>query len=258
MDLVTAAVLVVGAALVLMFGRAQLARSFILPLVVLLLTFLALPHGMGPGTLVDIRVPAALLFILIAASRVSFRRLVVARAFAGLVGALLLVKIAGLSWSWLAFDTLVGQYIAAFDRLAPESTLFVARQAVPRSWAQRMYVDRVREPPHVASLAALREDVFVPSLFAAPGAQPIELQPRFARMNAYQGFWAVEVGTEEPLDEAVDTFIGLQREASPSKAAYLLLFDRATPPLAPPDDARLIAAGPGFRLFEIYTPPGRG
>jgi hypothetical protein len=117
-----------------------------------------------------------------------------------------------------------------------------------------MYVDRLRTPAHIASLAALRTDVFVPSLYAAPGEQPIEVRPHYAALKAYQGQQAIDVDSGTDLATTVRTMVRLQREASPARPAYLLLLDRASPPLPLPDDVQPVAAGDGFRLLEIYRP----
>ena len=257
-DLVTAAGLAIASALVLLFGRVQVARAAWLAMAFLILAFFLLPHAMNWVGLVDVRVPMALLFFVIAALRVELTRIAAARALVAVLVVLLAIRVSATGHQWVQFDRLVDAHLRAFEALAPESTLFTARQPLPHSWARRMYVDRLAYPPHIGALANVERPILSTSGFLKEGHQPIELQARFRPLKAHQKEGPVDVAGGAGLCEFVARMAELQHAAAPQRSAYLLLQDRGQPPLDLPTALDVVADGPGFRLIRIYRPGESG
>ena len=254
LDLVTAAGLAIAAVLILLFGRVRLARAAWLALTSLILAFLLLPHAMNWVGLVDVRVPMALLFFVIAALRVELTRRAATQVFIVALLAVFAVRVSATGYQWVQFDRLVGAYLRAFEALAPESTLFTARQALPHSWARRIYVDRLTYPPQVGALASVERPILSTTGFIEEGHQPIRLRDRFGPLKAYQDEAPMDVADEAGLLEIVAETAELQRSAAPERSAYLLLVDRGLPELQLPAHVEVIADGPGFRLIRTYRP----
>ena len=256
MDVATLAGLGIAAAIVLRYGRIRIAGEFGLALGLLVLAFLALPHAMNWVGLVDVRVPAALLFAFIAALRIEFRSLRAAWALAFVFAAIFIARVGISAVQWAQFDELSDAYRTALAAMKPESTLFLVKQSVPHSWARRIYVDRVLYPGH-AALAVLEQPIFYTAGFIERGQQPIEVRERFGPLKDYQRDGGISVADEGELRRVVDHVAELQRGADPSESAYLLLVDRGVRPLDLPKDLGVVAAGPGFRLLEVYDPGDR-
>lgn len=252
-DVATIVGLGIAAMIILCYGRIRLAGQFGLGLVLLVLAFLTLPHAMNWVGLVDVRVPAALLFVFVAALRIEFRNRRAAWALAGIFAAIFVARVGISAAQWARFDELADAYRTALAAMTPESSLFVAEQAVPHSWARRMYVDRVLYPKHGA-LALLDQPIFYAAGFIERGQQPIEVRERFRPLKEYQREGGIPVADAAELRQVVAHLVELQRAADPSERAYLLLVDRGLSPLSLPEGIDVVASGPGFRLLVIYDP----
>ncbi len=243
----------VGAAVVLIRrANIEISEKFIGALIGLVIALVVAPRTVqhpGPA-FVDIRVPLALVFTSIAATRVTFRSPLVAQRAAAIFGAYLVLKIAVISASALEYREVVHGYLAAFNRLERGSTLFAARQQLDDSFLRRFYVDRILSPRHADAFAVIRREVFVPGVFATPGGQPIQVRPRFQPLKVAQGDEPVEVRDASALAGFISEVERLQRSVAPGKAAYLLMQDRGEV-MALPASAEVVATGPGFRLAKI-------
>ncbi len=251
-DLITLVLLTIGAIMVVRSAKVELASQFIGPLIGLAVLFLMAPLTVtrpGPAY-VDVRIPMAALFVLIAATRITFKSDQTARLAAGVFAVYLLIKIAVLSVAAAQYRQLVHEHFAAFERIEPQSTLFAVRQRVDDTWFRRFYIDRLVSPRHIDALAAMQRDVFVPALYTVPGGQPIRVRAKFRALKKAQGDQPVEVRNERELAQTLADFAQLQRAASPHRSAYVLMQDRAAP-LAFPPGVEEIASGPGFRLVRI-------
>jgi hypothetical protein len=255
-DLATLVGLATATGIVLRYARVRIASQFGLALALLVVAFLALPHAMNWVGLVDVRVPAALLFVFIAALRIEFRSRRAAWALAVVLAGIFIARVGLSAVQWAQFDEVADAYRTALAAMKPASSLFVAERSLPQSWAQRMYVDRVRYPKHGA-LAVLEQPVFYSSGFIERGQQPIEVRERFRPLKDYQQEGSIKVADERELRQVIAHLADLQRAAAPSEGAYLLLVDRDLPPLRLPEGIGVVAGGPGFRLLQVYDPGGR-
>jgi hypothetical protein len=253
-DLMTIALFVAAAYIALRRTKLEFSHRFVGAFIGLAVAFLLAPRAVqhpGPAY-VDIRVPIALLFTAIAATRVTFSSLTLARGAAWSFGGFLLIKVAMLSIAAADHKQLMQRYLTAYDELQPQSTLFAARQRLDDTWFRRFYVDRLASPHHAYAYAVIRRNVFVPAIYTVPGGQPIRVRDKFQALKAAQGDEPVEVRDASDLTRVIAQFVTLQRETAPGKAAYLLIQDRAVPiPL--PTSIQVVATGPGFRLAKIVS-----
>jgi len=252
-DALSAVMLVMAAALVALFGHVAVARRSGLTLIALFAAFLALPAGtLDGGTAnIDTRTPMALLFFLIAATRVTFRIHAVTTSASILFACYLVAKIVLLGIDAAEHRRLVDEYLAAYDRMASNSTLFVVRNEVQYSWRRKMYQDRIHAPTHIAALAAVRRGVFVPSVYATPGSQPLTVRPRYLPYKNFQMNDPIGVRDSVHMNTLVGEIFALRRQSSDAGPVYLLIQDRGGDRLALPSSAKLVAEGTGFRLVQL-------
>src|SRR4051812_37805045 len=251
-DVLTIVLFVTASVIAFRWAKIEFSTRFVGAFIGLTVAFLLAPRAVqhpGPAY-VDVRVPIALMFTAIAATRVTFSSLALARGAVWTFAGYLAVKVAVLSVAALEHKQLVQRYLAAYSHMENHSTLFAARERLDDTWFRRFYSDRLASPTHVYALAAIRRDIFVPAIYTVPGGQPIKVRERFQPLKAAQGDEPVEVRDASDLARLISKFTTLQRDTAPGKSAYLLIQDRATQ-LALPASSQVVAAGAGFRLVKI-------
>jgi hypothetical protein len=139
---------------------------------VVLVAYLLLPSQMLSGSGVDRRLPLAFFLLLIAstAPRALPRRAALTIGLA--VAVIFAARMAVIEKVWLDASSIYAADIAAIDTLPEGAKLAVA------------YPDRETNAGgipelHVATLAAMRREAFVPTLFAYASQQPIALRPPY-------------------------------------------------------------------------------
>jgi hypothetical protein len=251
------------------------------PLAACVLLFLAFPFAHAGVTYLDTRMPAAIAFLAVATLDVTRRPGRPARLVLACFAALVLLRVGVVTAQTLQFGRVVHGYERAFDRLPAGATLLIGREdhasdpaddvATSRpahdgspadlrtkgkekgsryltvsSIVAKLDKRRLRQPPHVDALASIGREVFVPSLFAKAGVQPLVVDPRFAALKALQGDSALRIDTTAQLAALEARLAG---QASGAGPLYLLLQEaghRGLPSLA---GAEVAAAGEGFRLL---------
>ena len=149
--------------------------------------YLLLPSQIYGGFGTDHRLPVAFFLLLIAASAPRFPSPRIAAAV-GIAAALVLVaRLAAIEHTWRAADRVYSADLVGIDALPRGSKLAIAHPA------DLFHVAPVPEV-HLPVLAIPRRWVFVPSLFATAGQQPVALKPAFAALAAAtqpQRLWAL-------------------------------------------------------------------
>jgi hypothetical protein len=204
----------------------RIAPAVALPLLLLLLAQLAMPNRMFGGAGVDHRMPLVLALLLVAGSDVALRTARQKLIACG-IALLFVLRIGIVASVWLADDRIYHPIVAALAELPRGSRLAVALPPNSVNLAQR-------RPPvtHLANLAIVEADAFVPLLFDFPGQQPVAMRPAYAalaRRAAPEDFWAVLVAGAPDTDGKVAAAL----------AGYddILLLDSA--PFTMPADSRL-------------------
>jgi hypothetical protein len=171
--------------LVVLFGIAAARRKLALspvmaiPLIVLCAAQLAMPNRILGAAGVDHRMPLVLALVLIGASSVALADRRRQNAILAAFGVLFLVRMSVITVTWIEQDRTLAPMVAALEHLPPGSRVAVANNS------SLVHVSR-RDPPllHLAALAVVGADAFVPTLFAEPGQQPLALTPDYAALAA--------------------------------------------------------------------------
>jgi hypothetical protein len=233
-------------ALGLAFQRrwVRLEPSMALPLLLLALVYVAMPSQLATASGADHRIPLLLALVLVASSRWTAPEPGLRRLFLGGALLLFLLRLGVVGASWEASDRSYARLLPALDALPIGARLAVAYPS-----------DAINSQPtplvHFPTLAIVRRDAFVPTLFAFPTQQPVALAPRYRALAdrlSPERLWSAFVGGGPPLDPG--------ERAALQHYEYLVFVDRSpfTVPVAPP----LVPgfAAPRFALFRIAAGDG--
>jgi len=187
-------------ALIFLFARrwVRLAPAITVPLTLLFVTYLAMPSQLATASGADHRIPLLLGLVLVAGSdwavpRAGARRLVLIAALA-----LFAARIGVVTAAWRDSDRLYASLLPALDELPTGSRVAVAYP--PEA------LNSEKTPlAHFPTLAIVRRDAFVPTLFAFSTQQPVALRPEYRALAdrlAPERLWAGLVAAAPPLDEA--------------------------------------------------------
>lgn len=177
-------------------GRLRLGPRLGWAAALVFAAYLLMPSQIFGGSGADHRLPAALFLLLVAGSAPRFPSRRTAVAIGAAAVALLTLRIAAIEQVWRRADRVYAADLAAIDALPRGARLALA------------YPDAVHVVPvpqlHLAALAVVRRNAFVPTLFAVPGQQPIALRPRWAALAAATQppmLWAAFVAGERTAQE---------------------------------------------------------
>ena len=167
----------VGVALVR--RRVILLPEMFLPLCVIALAAMAMPHTIGTTAVVDIRMP--IVFVLLAIGSTDCREVsrgwVIPVALA--LSILFVVRMAFITQDWRETDRHYQQFKQSLDRL-PEGTRLLSAIKLSSFDHWSPAEGQIPEPMPLVNLSCwgiIRRSAFVSNLFAAPGQQPVRLRP---------------------------------------------------------------------------------
>jgi hypothetical protein len=181
------------------FARVlTVSRAMVASLLLLCMAQLAMPNRLFGGTGVDHRMPLILALLLVGASSVALADRRRQNVLAALLALLFVARMGVVTVSWIGFDRAYAPLVAALAALPPGSLLAVA--SPPAS----IHVSAEEGPmTHVASLAVIGADAFVPTLFVFPGQQPLSFREPYAalaRSASAEDFWSLII--DGKADEA--------------------------------------------------------
>jgi hypothetical protein len=219
----------------------------------LLVTFVVMPYGLFGSLYADARLPIAILFVMIAS--VDLRRLPSRTLAVGISLALVLLvaREAAIAREWHAEAPVIEAYRKAFDVLPAGCTLYAAAaEPFPKlAYASAEELARWHPPlKHLASLASLGHDVFVPSTWADPFKQPIAVLPQHLAAKQLQGDNPFHTPTADELADVVARIRAL-RGAGAIAPEFLLLLRPDALAGTPPPGLVAVAHGGTFTIFRI-------
>lgn len=254
-DLVSVGTVVACLGILVGRGRLIVARPMVLPVILLVLCFLAMPHELFGGWGADTRIPLVIVFVLIACVRPVLRDRRWGAVFVAVLGGALLLQSALRSYDWLSYDAVIGEFRTAFRTLPANSVLLIASETDVPSFQD---IDlRLWQPPlpHVASLAVLEgRDIFVPDTFAHPGQQPITVTAPYGAIYHYQINKPFEVTTTEALQGFIGHAQQLLADAGSTGPAYVLLLYPRQFNLALPAHTAVVASTSRALLLAVERP----
>jgi hypothetical protein len=233
----------VALALGLAFWRRwlRLAPAIAAPLALLFLVYLALPSQLATASGADHRVPLLLGLVLIAGSRWQAPRPAVERLFLGAALAVFIARIGVVTLSWQASDHDYAGLLPVLDEIPVGARVAVA-------FPPEALNSQPTPLAHFPTLAILRRDAFVPTLFAFPTQQPVALRPSYRALADRlppERLWSALVTGHSPLDSGErDALADFDVVAILGRTAFTL------PPIA---GLAPIAVTPRFALLRVES-----
>ena len=206
--------------------------------------YLLLPSQIYGGSGTDHRLPVALFLLLIGASAPRFPNRRAAVTVAVVAALLLVTRLAVIEHVWRQADAVYSADLAGIDALPRGAKLAVA---MPSGLT---HVAAIPEA-HLPALAVARREAFVPTLFADPRQQPMELRPPYAELaeaTPPTRLWAA----------LVDGDIGERQRILPTLAHYdFVVFVDKHPVHVPPIRCLSpIFERPSFQIFAVLHDAG--
>ncbi|HXP72806.1 MAG TPA: hypothetical protein VN823_01550 [Stellaceae bacterium] len=174
-DVACFALLILSAGIAYARRRLAIIPALRLPVLLLVVVYLAAPAQLMTASAVDHRLPLVIAAVLAAATAAPAlkSRSVRLVALAGL--ALFLARTAEVWVHWVRADAVYARLLPALDQVARGARLAVGYP--PEA------IDSTAIPTtHLPTLAIVRRDAFVPTLFAYRGQQPVALTPEARRL----------------------------------------------------------------------------
>jgi hypothetical protein len=171
-----------AATFVLLFGlaawglltrRLRLHRMMVLPLAMLSLLYLAIPHQFFSSYGADRRLLVLIALVAVAAMRIELHTLRAFTFLAAGLGILLLVRTAVIGINWVHASTVYAPVMEAIDQLKQGSRVAVLYGCKDYPTLQNPPLD------HLANMAVVKKNVYINSLFAEPGQQPLRVVTGF-------------------------------------------------------------------------------
>ena len=244
-------------------GMLRLIPEMRIPLSAMAVVSIAMPHVVSGSWLADIRLPVALPFVVLAATRLDLSR---SRTFVvALAGfAMLAVRVWMVSQSWADYDRWFGEFRAAAVAIAPGARLAVVaepvppeRQTLPGLPAGVATVeDAVFQ--HLSLLAVIDRAVFLPYIFT--GWTTVDVAPRNAAISQPSGGPMTPAELTMTADpETAKSLVPIpdMRGQVPywrnwsETFDYLLWMDFGNTPQAKPNTLQLVASGSYFKIYRI-------
>lgn len=266
----------VGLLAVAFLAFALLARSltiapeFRIPLAGLTFAALVMPNVLSGSWGADMRLPVALPFLLIAASRFTAPHSRAAAIFAAFALTVLGLRVWSVTQSWRDYDGRFAEFRAAARVIAPGSRLMIVERlasrrimplvGVPAGFAVLQRVAFI----HMAALAVIDRSAFVPYLFT--GWTTISVAPRNRKSAQREGLPATPGELRKSADpetrKELDTGPDIYGERPywrdwPKRFDYVLWIDFGAPPSRVPPQLRLLARGTFFDIYRVDRPASR-
>jgi hypothetical protein len=187
-------------ALIFLFWRrwVRLAPAMAVPLALLALVYLAMPSQLATASGADHRIPLLLGLVLLASSEWTAPRVKTRRFFLAAALALFVMRLGVVTAVWRDSDERYANLLGALDRLPAGSRVAVA-------YPPEAVNSEAMPLAHFPTLAIVRRDAFVPTLFAFPTQQPVALRPTYRALADRlppERLWAGLVAANPPLDDS--------------------------------------------------------
>ncbi|HVH75913.1 MAG TPA: hypothetical protein VM755_13445 [Stellaceae bacterium] len=245
----------------------RVAAQFRIPLAGLALAALVMPNVLSGSWGADMRLPVALPFLLIAASRFTAPQPRAAVIFAAFALAVLGLRVWSVTQSWRDYDGRFAEFRSAARVIAPGSRLMIVERlasgrimplvGVPAGFAVLQRVAFI----HMAALSVIDRSAFVPYLFT--GWTTIAVAPGNRRIAQRVGLPATPGELRKSADpetsEKLDTGPDIYGERPywrdwPKRFDYVLWIDFGSPPTRVPRQLRLSARGSFFDIYRVERP----
>lgn len=270
LDVVTAILAFAFLAWAIRTRSLTLAAELRRPLAILAVVAIAMPNTLSGSWLTDVRLPVALVFLLIAGTqvRIGSRRMVVAAASISVC--LFAARLWAVSQSWRDYDRQFAEFRDASRVIAPGSRLMIVEDTIPQramrlAGVPELFATRQSVAYfHMPELAIIDRAAFIPYVFT--GWTTIDVAPR-------NRFIAESIGSPASPEDLLsgadpagrnDLHVpgNIYHERPywrdwPKHYDYVLWMDFGSRPIEVPPQLHLLTSGSFFQIFRIEPPVAR-
>jgi hypothetical protein len=266
LDLFTGLVGILFLAFAIITGSLKIAREMRVPLVVITLLLLVVPHRVSGAAFADIRLPVALVFVLIASTRFEASRKQGLLSFVAAASLVLGLRVWGVTHAWRDYDHWFTEFREASAVIPPGAKLLVVE--APLSGQEQLpgvpgFLAKLESFPfiHMGALAVMDRGAFFPYLFT--GWTTIDVTPLKEAVSQRQ---AVPATPEELMKSAdaeqtksLDTgpnFLGERPywRDWPQTFDFVVWIDFAKDPKPKLKQLKLLASGSFFEIYAVVRP----
>ena len=247
-------------------GSLKIAREMRVPLVVITLLLLVVPHRVSGAAFADIRLPVALVFVLIASTRFEASHKPAILSFAALASLALGLRVWAVTQTWSDYDHWFTEFREASAVIPPGAKLVVVATplpgqeqlpGVPESLAKLESFPFI----HMGALAVTDRGVFFPYLFT--GWTTIDVTPLYEAVSQRQAVPATPEELAKSADaeqaKSLDTgpnFLGERPywRDWPQTFDFVVWIDFAKEPKPKLKQLSLLASGSFFEIYAVVRP----
>lgn len=202
LDLLTGLLATLFVIFAIVSGSLRLVHEMRLPLAIMIVALLLVPHRASGAAFADIRLPVALPFVIIASTRFEAPRNKAILPFAAAASVILGLRVWAVSEAWRDYDLWFGEFRAASAVIAPGARLLVVETPLPEQQQLPGVPEALAKPQsfsfiHMAALAVIDRAAFFPYMFT--GWTTIDVTPRNEAVSQRQ---AVPMTPEELIESA--------------------------------------------------------
>ncbi|HKT20241.1 MAG TPA: hypothetical protein VJR47_19465 [Stellaceae bacterium] len=219
----------------------RIAPEMAAPLIGLVIVYLAMPTQLFTAAGADRRIPLMIFLVLIASSAWVAPRRALSRAFLAAAGVMFLLRLGVVAFVWHESGLLYAELAPGLDRLPVGS-------CVANSFDGRGIEVQKAPLTHFATLAVVRRDAFVTSIFAYRDQQPIRLTPtaqHLADQLSAQGLWDAFVTAAHPLPPPM--------QAALAQCGYIAFAGVAPFSLKAASGLEPVFVMPRFQLYRVAS-----
>jgi hypothetical protein len=237
------------------FKRVEIPRIGWLFLLLAGITYLIVPGTVLNVDVVDIRLPVAFVFFLIAMVRWRIDTPTAAVLFNGIIGAVVAVRVLGVAAAWQVYSDIVSDYEESFAQIEPGSRVLVTRD-IAAGWqgsGNRVTIGMDRLTTlHLPALATIERSCLVP-IFADPGKQILTIRRPYSDAIPIDPAGSLQVGD---LDAPSGGTSLRHRYLRDWRDRYDYLYVQYAPPGSHPNlpNLTLLYQGRSFQLYQVAEP----
>lgn len=239
--------------LVTICARTRLVSSFVPGLLALMALYFILPQNLASGSYVDVRLPIAILLMLLAGLDVRLKAQNLTTSVLMVFAVALITKQVALAVLWRSLSSATEEAIYELNSL-PAPSIVITSECQPESGGIQSIYDR-RQPSlqHIAAMSAFGDTRFVANVYAISGQQPIRVTSPYLQYSQLQNDFLPTCDSKELHRRLtqIEAVQKLQSDAGHSvlPTFFLLIRPPSSVTLAPA--GKLISRGAKYALYQI-------
>jgi hypothetical protein len=237
--------------LITLCARTRLVSSFLPGLMALVALYFIFPQNLASGSYVDVRLPIAILLMLLAGLDVHLRARKLTAIFLTVLTIALVTKQVALAALWRSLSFATDEAIYELNSLPAPSIVMVSECQPESGGVQSIYDRRQPSLEHLGAMSAFDDTRFIANTYAISGQQPIRVATPYLKYSNLQNDFFPTCDARElrrrliRIEAVQNSNVG--RSVLPT--FFLLIRPPSSVTLVPA--AKLIAHGSKYALYQV-------